>query len=94
MTKYLFTEDPGHGWLHVKREELGRLGIANKITPYSYQCGDTVYLEEDYDLRTFMLAKEQQGEIVDLDRQYVAHTPIRGYECYRCEGTAGPKEAI
>lgn len=56
---YVFHEDPGHGWLQVRREELIQLGIADKISPYSYQSSDgaTVYLEEDCDVATFMRAR-------------------------------------
>lgn len=80
---YIFEQDPGHGWLHVRRAEIERLGIAQAITPYSYQRGDLVFLEEDCDLSTFMRAKEAAGEPVIFDDRYVAHTPIRGYATYR-----------
>ena len=42
--------DPGHGWGAVKIKVLKELGIADKITAYSYQKGATAYLEEDLDL--------------------------------------------
>lgn len=53
---YKYYQDAGHGWLAVKRSELVELGIANKITSYSYQRGKTVYLEEDCDMTTFVNA--------------------------------------
>ena len=37
--------DPGHSWVKVKRSVLHRLGIAYKVSPYSYQRNDYVYLE-------------------------------------------------
>lgn len=43
--------DPGHAWGKVKRQVLSNLGIADKISRYSYQYKDNVYLEEDCDLR-------------------------------------------
>jgi len=48
--------DPGHGWYRVPRKKLIELNIADKITPYSYQYGDKVYLEEDQDMTTFLTA--------------------------------------
>lgn len=43
--------DPAHAWGKVKRQVLINLGIAELISPYSYQYKDNVYLEEDCDLR-------------------------------------------
>lgn len=79
MTKYYFTEDAGHGWLHVKRAELERLGILNQITPYSHQRGKTVYLEEDVDAQTFLRAKEARGEPVTIVSRYCDRSSIRSY---------------
>ena len=56
-----FLTDPGHGWLSVKRSDLRELGIAYDITPYSYQNGDRVYLEEDCDANKFLVAAESSG---------------------------------
>lgn len=63
---YNFYSDPGHGWLEVKLDELEVLGIRDKISHYSYIKGDTVYLEEDCDMATFMNAMEAQGITVKL----------------------------
>lgn len=59
MKKYVFYEDPGHGWLRVPTLELVKLGIADKITTCSYihPSGKWAYLEEDCDLTTFLVAK-------------------------------------
>ena len=56
---YRFFEDPGHGWLEVTRAELERLGLLDKISGYSYQSIDGlfVYLEEDSDLMKFAKAR-------------------------------------
>jgi len=64
--KYVFHTDAGHGWLAVKRKELDELGILDKVSPYSYQKGGTVYLEEDCDASLFMDAKEAKGEKVEI----------------------------
>jgi hypothetical protein len=59
MNKYLLISDPGHGWLRVPTLEVIRLGIADKISSYSYidWDGRSVYLEEDSDLAIFARAK-------------------------------------
>jgi hypothetical protein len=48
-----FISDPGHGWAKVPRAILRTLGIEEKISRYSYQRGDWVYLEEDCDMSLF-----------------------------------------
>ena len=83
MKTYIFHTDPGHGWLAVKRQELAQLRISDRITPYSYTRGDTVYLEEDCDLATFFQAYEQQfGHRPQYREIHRERTPIRGYDRY------------
>lgn len=81
---YEFYEDAGHGWLKVNRKELEELGIADKITGWSYQYGlETVYLEEDGDLGTF--AKAKFGGQIPKDRykeKYSERSAIRNYAGY------------
>ena len=56
--------DPGHGWYRVSREMLFKMDILDKISSYSYQKGDWVYLEEDCDATIFFdRYKELFGEI-------------------------------
>ena len=79
-----FYADPGHGWGAVKRKVLDQLGIANQITAYSYQKGQTVYLEEDCDLATFATAMNLRGVILKYEQKHINRThPIRNYENYR-----------
>ncbi len=62
--KYVFIQDPGHGWIIVTLAEIARLGIADQISSYSYknvQAGEA-YLEEDCDAALFIRAKEALGE--------------------------------
>jgi hypothetical protein len=42
--------DPGHAWLEVKRDMLPDEALA-QISRYSYQKGDSIFLEEDCDLQ-------------------------------------------
>ena len=62
-----FISDPGHGWGRVTRSAIKDAGIADKISQYSYQQGNLVYLEEDCDLYLFIHALEQRGYKVKLD---------------------------
>jgi hypothetical protein len=84
MKTYKFYTDPGHGWLAVKRSEIVALGIADKISQYSYQKGATCYLEEDCDMEIFMKAKEDAGQKLSFIGFVTKHTdnrsPIRSYD--------------
>lgn len=78
--QYVFHADPGHGWLAVKKSELVYLDVLEKITPYSYMKGDTVYLEEDLDAATFMMAYQQKfGKELKYKSSHLEKTPIRYY---------------
>ena len=61
-SRYTFHSDLGHAWVAVKRAELRRLGLLDEISRYSYQNGETVYLEEDCDAALFIAKKESLGE--------------------------------
>ena len=81
--KVKFYQDPGHGWIAVKRNLLQELNISHKITPYSYQKGQTVYLEEDCDAYTFIKEMESRGvEVVPEYKTTNDRSPIRSYESY------------
>ena len=75
--------DPGHAWGAVKRQVLFDQGIADKISTYSYQKGDTVYLEEDCDLPTLTTALSTKGIWVEhVEKHTDGRSPIRSYEHY------------
>ena len=79
-----FYADPGHGWGAVKRQKLYELGIADKITAFSYQKGGTVYLEEDCDLATLVTALALKGETVEYKEKHTnKYSPIRSYNRYK-----------
>ena len=62
MNKHLtFHADPAHGWLEVNREDLDLLNIAHKISRYSYQKADRVFLEEDSDAAHYLRAAGGRG---------------------------------
>lgn len=83
MTEYNFYTDPGHGWLEVPRAELKALGILSKVSGYSYQKGNMVYLEEDCDLSLFCDTRGAKrvhdlGRIHDIVAKH-SDSPIRNY---------------
>lgn len=75
--------DPGHAWCKVPRKLLAKLGIADQITTYSYQRNDSVYLEEDCDLGTFIVALNKAGVSVAF-REFNTNkqSKIRSYNHY------------
>jgi len=77
--------DPGHGWAAVKRSLLVKLGIADKITSFSYERGQTVYLEEDCDVSTFVAAFQKATGALPVFSpvSYSERSPIRSYASYR-----------
>ena len=81
IDKYVFYSDPGHGWLAVELAELAELGIAHRISRYSYLKQGIVFLEEDMDMGTFIRAKEKLGQPVEIidDR---GQCLVRGYSPY------------
>ena len=79
-----YYSDPAHGWYAVKRTVLDQFNVADKITPYSYQNGQTVYLEEDMDGYTLIHALRNANvkyEIVDGSHTN-KRSPIRSYKSY------------
>jgi len=90
MNRFKFYQDAGHGWLAVKRKFLKELEIEDKITTFSYQKGQTVYLEEDMDAQTFISKwKEKYNREVEIVDKYGRNgqcpnrSAIRSYEQYK-----------
>jgi hypothetical protein len=90
MENFTYYTDPGHGWVEVPRSLLHELGIADKITGYSYQRGEDVFLEEDCDLSTFARAMTKAGRSFDLTskvltspgaKSWVRMRLLWSYEC-------------
>lgn len=82
--KLYYHTDPGHGWVQAPRRLVNDLGIANKISAYSYQLQNSVYLEEDCDAPLLVNALKARGVTptfhnVSLNRE----SNIRHYERYR-----------
>lgn len=72
--------DCQHGWLAVKRNKVHEIMGLENVTSYSYQKGNTVYLECDEDLTNFIKAVESKG--IRLETKLGKHydiSPVRKY---------------
>lgn len=78
----LFHADAGHGWLEVDKAELIKLGIAHKVSGFSYMKGDKAYLEEDCDATLYLNELSKAGHSFNFHEVYVEHSPIRNYQHY------------
>jgi hypothetical protein len=88
METFTHYTDPNHGWVEVPRALLHELGIADKITSYSYQRGEDVFLEEDCDLSTFDRAMEKAGrpfELIEVYEPRHRESWVRLLWSYECE---------
>lgn len=75
--------DPGHAWAKVKKDVLINLGIADKVSSYSYQRGDYAFLEEDCDLSLLMQALRVRGTTLRFIEKHTDNqSRIRNYERY------------
>jgi hypothetical protein len=76
--------DPGHAWARFPKAKLVQLGIADKISPYSYQNGANAFLEEDCDLSTLIGALRQRGYEIKFNESHTdKQSKIRNYSTYR-----------
>lgn len=90
MKTFDFISDPGHGWLKVPHALLAELGIADKISTYSYSRDAFAYLEEDLDASTFIAAMKAAGREIKFRERNCAHvySRVRHYATYRPQVTA------
>lgn len=76
--------DPGHAWARFPRAKLVALGIADKISPYSYQNGTNAFLEEDCDLSVLVVALRDRGYEIKFNESHTnKQSKIRNYATYR-----------
>ena len=85
MSNFKAFNDPAHGWIKVPKALLEVLGIADKITPYSYMNGGFAYLEEDCDATLFVkVFEEKNGKKPKFTDHYCnGRSRIRQFESYR-----------
>ena len=76
--------DPGHAWARFPKAKLVALGIADKISTYSYQNGTNAFLEEDCDLSVLVVALRDRGYEIKFNESHAnKQSKIRGYATYR-----------
>ena len=81
-----FYADPGHGWLAVPLELLDRLGLVDRVSPYSYLRGRLAHLEEDCDYALFARAMNDRGLFFTVKHHHADNrSRIRGYASYHPE---------
>ena len=85
MNKHLtFHADPAHGWLEVNRADLDLLNIAHKISRYSYQKDDRVFLEEDVDASDYLRAAGKKGWTITTTEKHTNHDSfIRNLQSFK-----------
>ena len=75
-----FYTDPGHGWLKVPKNHPAFRVIASRISDYSYERGNFVYLEEDCDASLFLQVLHNcKIELVVHSHHSDRRSRIRGY---------------
>lgn len=84
-TSFDFISDPGHGWVKVPIVLLCQLGIAGKVSSYSYWRKGFAYLEEDCDLSLLVAALSERGHQIKFRERNRAHgySRVRNYDHYR-----------
>jgi CTP:phosphocholine cytidylyltransferase-like protein len=86
MRVFNFYSDPGHGWIKVPIEVLKSLGIADKVSFYSYYRKGFAYLEEDCDADLFFRAYRAKYGKTPGFREYNARfksSKIRSYDNFQ-----------
>jgi hypothetical protein len=77
--------DPGHAWARFPKSKLVSLGIADKISTYSYMNGSNAFLEEDCDLSVLIGALRAKGytDIKFNESHTNKQSKIRSYNTFR-----------
>lgn len=78
-----FYADSGHSWGKVSLKLIKDLGIADKISHYSYMRGKFAYLEEDCDAGVLVHALKASGYTVKY-KEFITNksSKIRSYDSY------------
>ncbi len=90
--RFNFISDTAHGWLLVTPGELRAAGIIEAdITPYSYRdiTGETIALEEDSDVDTFLRAWEKlTGQPAEIEDSVENLKCVRGWPSFGTKDTS------
>lgn len=82
-----FHSDAGHGWLAVKNSLIRELGLATKISSFSYTKVATSYLEEDRDAQLFIKAFTDKFGMAPTIKELKSrdYSPIRSMPRFKME---------
>ena len=76
--------DPGHAWARFPKAKLVSLGIADKITSFSYEKGENAFLEQDCDLSTLVDTLRSHGYEIKFNESHTnRQSKIRNYFSYK-----------
>lgn len=86
MTKKITIQifaDPGHAWARFPKAKLVSLGIADKISSYSYINGPNAFLEEDCDLSILISALKDRGYEINFNQNHTnRQSKVRSFNVY------------
>jgi len=90
LTLRIFS-DPGHAWCRFPLARLEKMGIADKISAFSYQNGINAFLEEDDDLSVLVTALRAQGYDIKFHETSTGtkSSKIRSFRPYHYQGQPG-----
>ena len=81
INKYTVWTDPSHAWIEVPKREVKELGLLDRISTFSFEKGDNLYLEEDVDGAMFL--DRINEDIFELDERYEDESRVRKYKPYK-----------
>lgn len=75
--------DSQHGWVAIKRKIVDKVMGLKNVSYFSYQRGETVYLEGDRDFSIFVEKAKQKGYTIETKAgKHYESSPIRHYESF------------
>ncbi len=79
--------DSGHAWLRVSKEEIKKSMIADRISDYSYQSDNYVYLEEDCDAGLYLDYLGENNVLYRTIEHYTENSNIRNLHRFKGNAT-------
>jgi len=82
---FIYYTDPGHGWVKVPVRLLNNIGIADKITSFSYYRNGFAFLERDTDMALLVNKLRQLNIEPKFKSQHTDNlSKIRNYRSFKC----------
>jgi|APSaa5957512622_1039677.scaffolds.fasta_scaffold213284_1 hypothetical protein len=91
---FAFYSDPSHGWAKVPVKLLVNIGIADKVSSYSYYRNGFAYLEEVRDLHLLLARlKTMDVDVKFKDLHSNRSSAIRNYKSFNTFSYKGGSNA-